>query len=241
MIPIFITSWRRIEFLKQVVQKIHERTTDYELHVYDNASDRETTDWLIAAQRSGMVTSVTLDNRNTRCLYPKKVFHSMVSSNSEYYVVTDNDFIPCVGWLEKLKAIMDRNPKIGCLALQYWPHWPMSPIAKYTDYVYCRAIGNTFKMCRREAMEQVIYGIPQSLDAFSDDSKISEALRSKGWATGFAIDAYCYNLELTVPNYGYKPEELAMDPRKIGYLSQPETYEPVNWETLEPPMDKRFQ
>jgi hypothetical protein len=65
----------------------------------------------------------------------------------------------------------------------------------------------------------------------------SELARDLGWEVGIAKTVFTYNLELTAENGGYTREESAGDPRRAGYGPAASRYEPLSWETLEPPAE----
>lgn len=234
MIPIFITSFFRLDFTEAVVRHIRQRTEGGEIHLWDNGSDRGTQDALYRMLDLGWVQSLHLDSRNTGCLFPKLPFHAMVPADCEFYVVTDGDFIPSVGWLPKLLETMVKHQDLALLTLEYFPRWPLQPLENLGDYTRCKAVGNTFKLCRRSAVHEVIHSIPQALGAYGDDGLLCDLLDCQGYKVGYQNGAYCYNLELTAPKWGYTPEQLAQDPRKAGY-QEPIRYTPLDWDTLTPP------
>ena len=235
MIPIFVQSWHRWEFTRQVIKSIRERTApgSYRLHVLDNGSDRDTVRGLIETFEASHIDSLHVEGRNTGCLWPKHVFHAMVPQDCEYYVVTDNDFIPCFGWLEGLTGIMRNSPQLACLTLDYLPRWPLQPMQDRGIYFRTKAVGNTFKLCRRRAVDAALRDIPQSIGKYSDDGMLSQALDSMGYEVGYAKGLWCFNLENLKDNWGYTAEQVKADPRKAGYGAQVR-YLPTNWETLEP-------
>lgn len=235
MIPIFLQTWNRPEFTFRAIDEIHKRTDagSFRLHVLDNGSEPDTCEKLFHAWCEFRIDSLHLEGRNTGCLYPKHVFSAMVPQDTDFYVVTDNDFIPCVGWLPAMLEVMKANPDLALLTLDYLPRWPLGPQEDHGDYVRCKAVGNTFKLCRRKAVEMAMCAIPQKLGAYGDDGMLCEILADAGYQVGFIRGKYCFNLELTVPKWGYTDEQLLQDPRKAGY-QEPLRYTPENWDTLEP-------
>jgi glycosyltransferase involved in cell wall biosynthesis len=227
MIDIYITSWLRPDFLSKTIDLLTERTTpnSYQLHVFDNASDEETKGLLLSYFNSGLIKSLHLDSRNTGCLYNKAVFHAMTESTSEYYVVTDNDVYPPKidpDWLSQLIDIMDAHPDLAFLAPQLPPQFLQTPSNEPSgDIRYCEAVGNTLKVCRREAYPFGEY--EQLVGKYGDDGKVCELVRKKGWKVAFARKVYCYHAGQCI-NWGYKHNEIDKDPRKSGY-GKPFEYE----------------
>jgi hypothetical protein len=242
MTDIFMTSFFRKEFTERCVREIHERTTPgtFQLHIYDNGSNKETRNFLCQLLDEGKITSLVLDSRNTGCLYNKGVFHMMVEASSRYYIVNDTDVYPpklAPDWLEQMIAIMDKYPEVALLAPQLPPQWLQMPYLNYKekDIVYCKAVGNTLKMIRREAFP--LKDFKQALGQFGDDGLVSEQVAAAGYKVAFCRNIFCYHAGQCI-NWGYKPEEIAKDPRKAGY-GKPFTYPITNWDTYEPPVEMR--
>jgi len=220
--PIFITSFHRRLMTKRCVREIYERTDPgtFDLHMYDNdcMSNREDREYALGLLEGGKLTSLTLDSRNTGCLYNKGVFHMMAEVTDDYYVVTDNDVLPpklSPDWLSRMRGIMDSHPQVGLLAMQLPPQEFQSPTGEYDhDVVYCRAVGNTYKMVRRAALPPDSFK-PQLMQ-FGDDNIISIDMNARGYRVAFCRDIYCFHAG-QCENWGYRPEEIEKDPRKAGY------------------------
>lgn len=238
-IDIFITSFQRKDFIEKTIESITERTTPgtYKLHVYDNGSDKEVKEYLLSLLEAGVLTSLHLDNRNTGCNYNKAVFHTLSDSREKYYVVTDNDVLPPdlkPDWLQSMVDIMDRHPDIALLAPQLPPQNLQQPYALGEDVVYCKAVGNTFKLVRREAFP--IQYFDNTLNTFGDDGKLSALVHERGWRVAFCRNIFCLHIG-QCEDWGYKKEELDQDPRKAGYgkpfeyaIKDDRTYEPLEEE-----------
>ena len=227
--PIFITSFHRRQFTERCVREIQERTEpgSYDLHLYDNdcMANTEDREFALSLLESGRITSLMLDSRNTGCLYNKGVFHMMAETTDGYYVVTDNDVFPpslSPDWLSQMRSIMDRHPKLGLLAMQLPPQHFQRPTGKIDeDVVYCRAVGNTYKMVRRAAFP--LQAFKPGLMTFGDDGTVSVETQKIGWDVAFCWDIWCFHAGQCV-NWGYRDEEIAQDPRKAGY-GKPFVYE----------------
>lgn len=227
VIPIFITSWYRHLMTEQVVNAIRERTTHpHSITVFDNGSDVVTRECLQTYQ----IDNLILWSKNTGCCFPKMIFNAM-AGGSEYYVVTDNDVLcpkleSC--WLTQMLGIMDRHEKLGMLALRLPPESLQGPTSFDDEVVYCSAVGNTYKLIRRAAW-------PASISwpgLFGDDQALSDGMWGNGWQVAFCKNLYCLHIGQTT-NWGYEPEQVALDPRKTGYgipytyQYDPLTYQPI--------------
>jgi hypothetical protein len=157
----------------------------------------------------------------------------MTESSSPYYVITDNDIFPpklSPDWLSSMVALMDKYPEIALLSPQLPPVNLMGPSKVEEDIVYCEAVGNALKMVRR-SMFPVEY--EQKIGAFGDDGFISLMIKKKGGKIAFCRNIFCLHAGQS-ENWGYKDEEIKLDPRKVNY-NQPlileynqETYVPLN-------------
>jgi hypothetical protein len=235
MTDIYITSFFRPEFTLETIRLIRERTEEdtYRIHIYDNGSDMETVSKLMQLYTDGKIASLMLDKRNTGCLYNKGVFHAMTESHSKYYVVSDNDVFPpklTPDWLIQMINIMEKYPEISLLTPQLPPQGFQMPYAINDDIVLAKAVGNTFKMVRREDFPFGEY--QQKMGEYGDDGLISELVHRKGKRVAFCRNIFCYHAG-QCENYGYTQEELLKDPRKADYGDH-FAYEFANEETYEP-------
>lgn len=234
-IDIYITSFFRIDMTVKTIDLIYERTHPgtFKIHVFDNGSDEATQKVLIGMLRTGRIESLHLDNRNTGCLYNKGIFYMMTESKSKYFCVTDNDVYPpklAPDWLSRMIDIMEKHPKLGMLAPQLPPQFLQQPFLVCDDIVKCIAVGNTLKVIRREAFPIKEY--VQSLGSYGDDGIVSNMMRENGWEIAFCKDIFCFHAG-QCDKWGYTEDQIAMDPRKIGY-GKPFTYGIVNEDTFEP-------
>jgi hypothetical protein len=158
----------------------------------------------------------------------------MVESKNDYYVVTDNDIYPpklTPDWLSQMIAIMEKYYELAFLTPQILPVELMMPEELRDDIVFCGAVGNALKLVRRKAYPVDQY--PQKLGAYGDDGMVSEIVRKNGWKVAFCRKIFCLHAGQCI-NWGYKPEEVAKDPRKKGYgapfmvQTREDTFEPLD-------------
>ncbi len=227
---VFITSWNRLKFTLETVAAIRTRTcVPIKIHVFDNNSDKDVKDMLFCAHEKGAIDSLTLMNENTGCFYDKLVFQAMVETKEDYYVVTDNDVLPpqlthlgpC--WLTQMVGIMETHKELAMLALQLPPQGLQSPYEIADDIVYCKAIGNTFKLCSRSAIARVAQGMDQVKGLYGDDNLFCLRAHELGYKVAFTRHLWCLHLGQT-DNWGYSTEQVKQDPRKQGY-GEPFKYE----------------
>ena len=237
MIDIFMTTWKRLGFTRNAVQLIHDRTDPdtFRLHIFDNDGDYHMQQYLLSLLSLGAITSLHLDSRNTGCLYNKGIFHMSVESGQKYYVVTDNDIYPpklTPDWLSQMVEIMDAHPNLAFLTPQCPPQFLSEPDMNRVmdDIVYCKAVGNIFKLVRRKAFPLQLF--QPALGAYGDDGLVCDMVKTYNYESAFCRNIFAYHAG-QCENWGYKKEEIEQDPRKAGY-GKPFTYKIVNEETYEP-------
>jgi hypothetical protein len=244
MIDIFMTTFHREDFTRKSLELIHERTEPgtFQIHIFDNNSGPNMRKFLIDLLGQGLIVSLHLDSRNTGCLYNKGIFHMTADGSQKYYVVTDNDVFPpklSPDWLSQMIVIMDAHPDLAFLAPQVPPQWLQTPDMKKVkdDIVYCKAVGNTLKLVRRQAFP-IADGYLNMLGAFGDDGLVCNLVTFKRYKTAFCRNIFCYHAG-QCDNWGYTDEEISLDPRKEGY-GPPFKYELANEETYEPTSENRM-
>ena len=230
---IYITSFHRLEMTRKTIELFHERTTPgtFQIHVFDNASSRQTRDYLYEQLLTDKIVSLHLDSRNTGCLYNKLIFYAMTETKEEYYVVTDNDIYPpklSPDWLQQMIGIMDRHPEIAFLTPNLPPVELMGPEKGDNEVIYCKAVGNALRMIRRSVYPK---DYTQELKQYGDDGKTSDLVRANGFKVAYCKNIYCFHAG-QCENWGYNKDEIALDPRKSGYgkpyiatIKNQETYE----------------
>lgn len=243
MIDIFMTTWQRQDFTRKSINLIRERTEpgSFQLHIFDNNSDFKMRENLIRLLNEGEIASLHLDSRNTGCLYNKGIFHMMVESTQKYYCISDNDVYPpklSPDWLSQMIKIMDDHPELAFLVPQIPPQWLQGPDLSQVkdDIVYCKAVGNTFKIVRRSAFP--ISDFRPVLGVYGDDALVCEQVKLRNYKVAFCRNIFCFHAG-QCENWGYREEEVAMDPRKSGY-GEPFIYKFLNEETFEPYPENRI-
>lgn len=241
MTDIYITSFFRRDFIGQCINQIYDRTekNTFQIHIFDNGSDQETKEYLISLLNQNKIVSLHLDLRNTGCLYNKGIFHLMTEISQPYYIVTDNDILPpklFPDWLSQLISLMNKYLDLAMLSLQVPPVFLQEPYEKNDDLVYCKSIGNTFKIVRREAFPLDVF--QPELMKFGDDGWVCKELRERGWKIAYCRNLFCYNLGQK-KDWGYKKEEIDLDPRKKG-MGKPLLIDPINMETYETSKSEQF-
>lgn len=236
---IYMTSWHRLQMTIETLSILKARTkTPYNLTILDNGSNIVTKSMLFELHKKDYIANIVFMKENTGCLYNKFVYHSMTVSDEQYYIITDNDVLPpdlktC--WLKQMIDIMDEHQELAILALQLPPQQFQQPYSASKDkkVIYCKAVGNTFKLCRRSVLERVLNSIEQHKGIYGDDSLVCLKAHELGYKIGFTADLWCLHIG-QCENWGYNEDEIKLDPRKVGYGKpfkyeyDPKTFEPLD-------------
>ena len=108
MIPIMMITWNRLAYTKQAIKALLKNTKHpFVLWIWDNNSIDGTAEYLrsLDDDRIQIIFSV----ENVGLVPPMNEFFRWYK-DSEYVSKVDNDTIVPVGWLTKLKNVMDKLP-----------------------------------------------------------------------------------------------------------------------------------
>lgn len=224
---IIVTTHNRLDYLKQTLQHIWERTrSPYKLHVIDDASKSGNVEWLLEQWRVGRIESLLLRGER-HGLLPNIIAATWISF-SDPFVVTDDDILcPDVepDWLTRGVRAMQARPRLGLLVLNHpgarRVALPELQHPKDKEVTYCMAVGGTFAFVRRKLAEEGT--LPKRRYDFGTTPAMIRCLatRNMGYEIGYLRETYCHHIGvasiLTERNYS-----------KI-------TIEPVDLKTLEPP------
>lgn len=166
-IPILLTTYNRLNFLKRTIDAINSRTLyPFYLFVIDNNSTDGTKEYLKTAKVNGKLFDILLLDENigqSRAL--NKVFSYMESWQqkrpmSDFVVSTNDDLIcpnlrPC--WLEQMIDIFKRHEEegLGALAMRI-QRMARADIKEDEDIIYWnKGIPSVFRLMRRSDLRQL--------------------------------------------------------------------------------------
>jgi len=112
---IIIPVWNQLDATRECIDSIVDNTGyPYKLILIDNASEKETADYLRSLkERLGGIAVIIRNDRNLG--FAKAVNQGMKSSDAEYVCLMNNDTIAFAGWLTEMINIMKRSPDIGIM------------------------------------------------------------------------------------------------------------------------------
>ena len=204
---IIVPIWNQLEVTKACLKSICENThIEYKLILIDNASDKETRDYLevFSAEAKAEVTLI----RNERNLGALKALNQgMRLSNAEFVCLLNNDTEVSEGWLaEMLKVAGARedigavNPNSNTLGRKPKRGQSLQSVAQelksYTGKWSELALASGFCMLiKRKVIQQAglfdeVYGI-----GYFEDSDYSKRVQQLGYRCVCATAAYVYHHE----------------------------------------------
>jgi glycosyltransferase involved in cell wall biosynthesis len=114
-----VVSHNRPNLLEKTLESLRATTKelrDFEIIVYDNASDAPTQEYLLKAVQNGFINRVIFDRVNR---YPGYAYNRAMELFTEpkYLVFSDNDIVYKEGWLDHAIKIFEDMPEMGMIGL----------------------------------------------------------------------------------------------------------------------------
>jgi len=221
---IIIPIWNQLIFTKDCLEHILKNTKySYRLILVDNASDRETKEYLekFASDHSDKTKLI----RNEENLgYIKAINQGLAISDASYVCMMNNDTVPAPGWLERMVEFAVAHPDVGLINPQCGGHGntPVDTYAKSLE----RHRGEYMEMnqCQGFCMlvpREVIKKIGNLDEAFGvggfDDTDYSKRAHKAGYRSVSIRDSYVYHrIHASFDKAGNR-EEVVQRNQKIYY------------------------
>jgi glycosyltransferase involved in cell wall biosynthesis len=121
-VNISMVTYNRLEFTKEAIHSIAEHTMyPYVLTVVDNGSTDETREYLIEAQKEGIIKNLVLLGKNMGVARASNLAWHL-EPLSAYYVKFDNDIvIRKKDWLSDMVSVIEGVPGLGAVAYNFEP------------------------------------------------------------------------------------------------------------------------
>jgi glycosyltransferase involved in cell wall biosynthesis len=224
-IDIVMTSRNRVEYTKQTIECILEKTrTPYHLHVIDDNSTDGTVDYLMGLWREKKICDLVLRGRRAG-LTANDNLRNWLSFSDPFIIWPDDALVPDVepDWIERgIIELLNRTHgenRLGELDLN---HPGADRMKRFVDgaVTYCEITGG-LGFLRREVVP--IIRLAHFRDNFGQGSEIQRcsAMKLAGWNVGYLTETFTYHL-------GRK--SLMMEGKTYGSF-----IEPIDWKTLRPP------
>ncbi|MBI4971063.1 MAG: glycosyltransferase family 2 protein [Candidatus Omnitrophica bacterium] len=205
---IIIPIWNQKERTERCLQSILKNTQiPYRLILVDNASEKETAEFLNGFERSTTVPCLVIRNQENLGNV-KAVNQGIKSSAAEFVLTLDNDTLVFSGWLENMIQAAKSQDQIGIVnpgsnSLGYKKPWYLS-WEKYAAKVLIKEkgrrpeIGMASGFCmlvKRELINKIggwneAYGM-----GYYEDSDYSRRAYNAGYVCVHARDAFVYHEE----------------------------------------------
>ena len=112
---IVIPVWNHLEMTRDCVNSIKEHTRfPYGLIIIDNASDKQTAEYLHSLTRQSDLKVVILRNEENKG-FIKAVNQGLQYSDAPYVCIMNNDTIVTDGWLSEMIDILLENSEVGII------------------------------------------------------------------------------------------------------------------------------
>jgi GT2 family glycosyltransferase len=239
-IDILMTTYYRLDFTKQVMHNILDRTKcpNYRLIIVDNGSMDGTKEYLqrLKIRYPITVKQIKLLDKNYGLQAAKNIGMEYVTS--KYFVNTDNDCLcPKLNpdWITQLYNLMQSFPDFAAIALRPQTLVGVGPIFKDAPEVVSNNVaGGSFRMMRTDLVKKV-GGWTDDFENRQEEWNICTKLKNEGYKVGYARDIFCYHMFGTAAgglgNWGYAKEINHYHNPKSEIYARDSEYNP---ETCEP-------
>jgi len=197
MIDIVVSTCNRLELLKRTVETIQERTSsDYRLHVIDDASTEDNIEYLAGLQMAGVIETLIAREKRAGITANLRAILGITCSNP--VVFTDDDVLcPKLepDWLYRGLMAMEEHPELGMLALNN-PQCNVGDKRRRgevsREVTYCRNVGGTFTFVRRDVLKRCL----PAGEAVSPVKEMCFEAARRRWKVGYLTNVYCQHIGL---------------------------------------------
>ncbi len=204
---IVIPVWNNLRLTADCVDSIAKNTScPYRLIIIDNASDKETAEYLEGLKAEAPARIMVVRN-SSNLGFVKAVNQGIKASSAPYICIMNNDTLATKGWLEEMMAVMQSNQKIGILnpSSNTFGDIPPSNVSiedyalgldllkgRVQELYACRGF---CMLMRREAVERIglfdeIYDL-----GYFEETDFSKRAERLGFGIARAMGAYVYHKE----------------------------------------------
>ena len=238
MTDIILVTYNRLEFTKQVIESIIERTkSSYRLIVVDNASEDGSREYLMDLHTKDDI-DVYIQNDENEGL-EQALQRGLQEVKSKYFVTVDNDCIapelnPC--WLKQVTNVMDFFPDFGAVALRPQVLIGVGPIFDKTGektIVENNVCGGSYRVMRTDLIKK-IGGWTKKFEndgRGNEEHDICSKIKQAGFKVGYFNDVWTYHMFGEEGTWGY---EKASNYKMGRHLENSPKDQEYNLKTCEP-------
>jgi GT2 family glycosyltransferase len=230
---IVVPTFGQEEFTARCFSSIFVHTQGHKLIWVDNGSSAESRDVVIPSYRLSSCRERIWEKKNLGFVKAVNLGlrAALLEPRAKYIVIQNNDTIVTAGWLDRMRAIMRNNPKIGAVGpittygakQQVWRFiWEGKAVdvndsaarqkalaSKYGDSFQETPIVTFFcTMFRRDVFDELglldeDYGV-----GLWDDQDLCAKMRKAGWKIAVAMGAYVRHFHRTTFKSVYSVEQI---------------------------------
>ncbi len=109
---IIVLTYNGLQYTKEFIESIRKNTkSKYELLIIDNNSNDGTVEFLKKFVKNESSTRIFLNEKNLG--FPKGINIGLKEAKGKFIIVVNNDIVVTNGWLERMIAIAESDPRIG--------------------------------------------------------------------------------------------------------------------------------
>lgn len=191
------------EYVRNCVSSVLANTKNFQLHIWDNASDKLTADYL---KSLGPLANVRLYRSETNEGFVTPNNRMLKGSDSEWIILLNSDTEVLPRWDEVMIGTLKNNPEIkqvgfGGGMLGENCEFAGRANGEAVDYIcgYCFCMN-------RQTVEQIgLFDEENIRFAYCEDSDLSLRIREKGWRI------YACHSDALVRHYGSKTSKQVID------------------------------
>lgn len=114
---IIIVVHDQLDYLKQCINSVKEHTKNYHIYIWDNASGKQTADYIEQLVKEGCGTVISMrSDTNTGFIIPNNELVGW--GESEYIILLNSDTKVCSGWDKAMTGFLDSHPNVAQIG--YW-------------------------------------------------------------------------------------------------------------------------
>lgn len=179
-----VLSYNRKAYFERSIQSLFKNTTaPYELIVCDDASDKETRDYIYGLVDAGMVSTAMFNTHHNRGI-GVAVNRAFRAASGQYLLKLDADLEYNPGWLEEVEKILD-HPEVGaCGLFAYWHepcHFDKMLKATTPDYHHVVDFVGSATCLTQKTYESRGPWLETRARCFSEDMEYKDGLVAAGY------------------------------------------------------------
>lgn len=214
-----LVSWNRPKMTELVIRTIHRNTKpdNFRLVVFDNGSEKQTTDMLELLHDNGLIDELHRSMINIGLEGARQALFNKLDAGARYFICVDNDCLPPPmidgqDWIDRLVDLMEKYEDYAAIACRTQVMIGTGNIfedenKELTDFPHP---GGSLRIMRASAVREVGGWDRESDGRGAEERYICGKLRDAGYKTAFATHIPTLHLfgtrgENGTDRWGYPP------------------------------------